>query len=274
MKICLTYLTPKHEAEAREQLGLEPDRYLAIRLDVTDRKAFEQAAEQVEAAFGGVHLLVNNAGVGILRKFEDTSYEDWDFVMGVNAGGVFNGLRTFLPRLQARQEPAHVLTTASMSGLLVGGRGPYIASKFAVVGMMEALRAELRGSHIGCSVLCPGAVASRIGQSARNRPSESPSVERTASSPPPEGEHLMDPLECGRLALKSVRQNAFFILTHPEFEPGLQERCDTVMASFSPDLPPAPAARVQFEKGVLKSRIYSEELRALEGTTGPPGPDS
>ena len=116
---------------------------IALPLDVTDRDAMAEAADRTEAAFGKIHVLCNNAGVAISASFADTAYADWDWVLGVNLQGVINGVATILPRIAAHGEGGHVVNTASVAGLLAFGRaGIYNTSKFAVLGMSEAMRAD------------------------------------------------------------------------------------------------------------------------------------
>src|SRR5580704_5504168 len=174
MKVVTTYRTRSHLDEAMKLLQGAADRVHAINLDVTDRAAMEQAAAETVRVFGKVHVLVNNAGVAVIGGLSRASYEDWDWAMSVNAGGVFNGVRTFLPRIQAQGEGGQIVSVSSLAGLL--GHAPagvYTASQFAVVGMMEALRAELADANIGVTVFCPGIVNTNIGSSARNRPAGS-----------------------------------------------------------------------------------------------------
>ena len=123
------------------------------------------------AAFGGVHVLCNNAGVYRGGPLDAMTYADWDWILGVNVGGVVNGLQAVLPRIKATGEGGHIVNTASMAGLTAGaGMGVYNASKFAVVGLSEALRADLAETDIGVSVLCPAMVDTEIIRSERIRP--------------------------------------------------------------------------------------------------------
>ncbi len=175
MKVVITYRTKSHLDEAMGYLKGAGDRVHAVNLDVTDRAGFEKAAVETIDKFKKVHVVVNNAGVGVVGGLSTATYDDWDWGMGVNTNGVFNGIRTFLPRIQSHNEGGAVVATSSLAGLL--GHAPagvYTASKFAVVGMMEALRFEMAATHpnIGVSVFCPGIVNTNIGKSARNRPSE------------------------------------------------------------------------------------------------------
>ena len=144
---------------------------MAVQLDVTDRAQYAAVADAVEAKLGAVHVVCNNAGVYRGGSMDQVTYEDWDWVMGVNVGGVVNGLQTFVKRMQAHGQGGHIVNTASMAGITTAsGLGVYNTSKFAVVGMSEALRGDLEPHGIGVSVLCPGMVRTRILESERTRP--------------------------------------------------------------------------------------------------------
>lgn len=224
---------------------------LTLELDVTDRSAFAAAAEQAWDAFGAVHVLCNNAGVYRGGQLDQVTFEDWDWVLGVNIGGVVNGLQCLLPRMREQGEGGHVVNTASMAGLAAGaGLGIYNASKYAVVGLSEALRADLEPHGIGVSVLCPGMVRTGILDSERNRPPE-----RTGSDPAAEQaarEHNafmqammvtgIDAAEVGRIVIEGVRDNRFWLLTHPEMKPMVEARTAELLASFGDPDPERQAA--------------------------------
>lgn len=130
-----------------------------------------RAADETERVFGKVHVICNNAGINFFAPMEECTYQDWDWIMGVNLGGVINGVQTFVPRIRKHGEGGHVLNTASMASFLSGpGAGIYTASKFAVRGLSEALRWSLAPHGIGVSVLCPGLVKSFIYESDKVRP--------------------------------------------------------------------------------------------------------
>ncbi len=133
--------------------------------------------------FGKVHAVVANAGVAVIGGISKASYDDWDWGTGVNLNGVFNTIHTFLPRIQSHGEGGAVIATSSLAGLLGhGGAGVYTATKFGVVGLMEALRFELTDSNIAVSVFCPGIVTTNIGASARNRPAGNTGSRAAASA--------------------------------------------------------------------------------------------
>ena len=144
---------------------------LFLRLDVTDRERFAEVADQVVAHFGEVHVLVNNAGVSVFGPTDEASYADYDWIMGVNFGGVVNGLVSFLPRIKASTGRRHVVNIASMAAFLPGPQaGIYTASKFAVRGLTESLRYNLAPHKIGCSLCCPALTRTNAWTSALKRP--------------------------------------------------------------------------------------------------------
>ena len=143
-----------------------------LKVDVTDRDAMEQAAQQTEDAFGKVHVVCNNAGVAVAGRVDKMDYKDWDWVMGVNVDGVINGVKTFVDRIRAHGEGGHFVNTASMAGQIpIPGGSIYTTSKYAVVGLSEVMRTDLARFDIGTSVLCPGGVITNVSKSGRNRPS-------------------------------------------------------------------------------------------------------
>jgi len=204
-----------------------------IQLDVTDRAAFAAARDSVVEQQGAVHLLFNNAGVNVPGPLHQVTYQDWDWVLGVNLGGVINGITTFLPELMRHGTESHVINTASVGGL-VGMRnlGIYNASKFAVVGLSEALRADLQAHGVKVSVLCPGVVATALNDSARNRPAHlggAAGGSASADAAPPAG---MTPVALARLVLEAVQADDFFISSHPEFRDLVGQRNAAVQRSF------------------------------------------
>jgi NAD(P)-dependent dehydrogenase (short-subunit alcohol dehydrogenase family) len=214
---------------------------LAIRLDVTDRAAFARARDHVIASLGAVHLLFNNAGVNVAAPIDEVSFADWDWVLGVNLGGVVNGVMTFLPELKRHPGAAHIVNTASVGGL-VGMRnlGIYNTSKFGVVGLSEALRADLAPHRIQVSVLCPGVVATALGTSERNRPGHVPAAAAGSGGPAPAAAPAagMDARTLGAIVLAAVEHDRFFISSHAEFRDLVGQRNAAVAASFVGDADP------------------------------------
>lgn len=267
MKVVISYMTQAHAEEAREEYFSDyKDSFMAVPLDVTDRVRMVEVADEIEARFGNLHLFINNAGVALGSRVGESSYNDWDFLMGVNLGGVINGVYTFVPRIRAHGEPAQVVVTSSVNGHMAGGHpdrrgGVYVTTKYAVTGLMEALREELFGTNIGVSIFCPGGVQSRIRESNRNRPEhlwdnppEDKSEEEKARLKQLESQG-MDPLECGRLALRGIKRNDLFIFTHPEYAPIVEERLEAVRLSFPTPYPPTERRR---------PLIYGPEVARLQ----------
>lgn len=232
-------------------VGLErsgrPDRVHAIRLDVTDRAALAAAAAETERIFGKVHVLVNNAGVGIQGPFGEATYEDWDFGLAVNLGGVVNGIQTFLPRIRAHGEGGHVVNTASLAALVALGMPAsmtmYVTAKAAVVALSESIRTELGQEGIGVSVLCPGPIKTNIHEVAKNHPARYPGGEgfrkaeqmvgqRTASGPRFDAPGWMEPAEVGAMVLKAVRNDEPYIITHGEWRPMFLARQEAMLAAM------------------------------------------
>jgi len=270
MKVAITYRTKAHLDDAMKYLGSAGSRVHAINLDVTDRAAMQSAAAETVRVFDKVHVLVNNAGVGIFGGLSTASYDDWDWGMGVNVTGVFNGIHSFVPRIKAHGEGGQIIATSSLAGVIAhGSAGVYTASKFAVVGMMEALRHELADGNIGVSVFCPGIVNTNIGSSNRNRPStmadsgfkpDPQMMARMAEAMkqmrgPPPG---MDALEAGQRVLRGMRSNDLYILTTPEFEPEIRARGEALVASLPTDVNPTQA-RIAMGRMIVGKTAYALE---------------
>ncbi|WP_114954117.1 SDR family NAD(P)-dependent oxidoreductase [Sphingosinicella terrae] len=238
-----------------------------IRLDVASRETFAAAADEAEARMGPVSLLFNNAGINLFRPIDESSYEDWDWVLGVNLFGVINGVQTFVPRMKARGEGGHVVNTASMASFLASGvPGIYNCSKYAVRGLSESLRHSLHPHGIGVSVLCPGLVRSEIYRSDEIRPAAH--AEGGNSTDPGFVEMLgqvhqigMDPVEVAEKTIAAVKANRFYIFPHPEFKEELEEVFDQILAKF-PDETPDPQ-RIAFEQG--RRDRYAQERALLKG---------
>ncbi len=226
-----------HLREARQALDNHP-RLMALGLDVTDRVDYQQFAQQVESRFGGIHLLVNNAGVAISGPVEAATAEDWDWVLGVNLNGVINGLVTVLPRILCHGEGGHIVNTASTSGLLPHpGAAIYVTSKAAIIGLSESLRCELEPRGVVVSVFCPGPVASRIGQSHKTRAGRQDKSGAEAPASGTKGSEammslLMDPVQVGEIVREGIERDYLYILTHNEHRSGLEERLQAIVAAM------------------------------------------
>ena len=153
MDLILTYRNDAHRVAAERwfaERGRAMPRF--VTLDVTDRARWAALA----ASVGPVHVLVNNAGVSVFGPTDEASYGDHDWIMGVNYGGVVNGLVSFIPRMKAHGQGGHIVNVASMAAFCAGPQaGIYTASKFAVRGLTESLRYNLAAYGIGVSLMCP-----------------------------------------------------------------------------------------------------------------------
>jgi NAD(P)-dependent dehydrogenase (short-subunit alcohol dehydrogenase family) len=174
MSVAIADIEEAALARALEDLQADENRVRGFVCDTADRASLQTAADGAVAAFGRVHLVCNNAGVGGRPgRIEELPDRQWDWVLSVNLMGVVHGIAVFLPHMRAHGEGGHFLNTASMAGLLGQPHdGPYSASKAAVIGVSESLYYELRGANIGVSVLCPGFARTGIALSERNAPAE------------------------------------------------------------------------------------------------------
>lgn len=216
---------------------------LARHCDAANASDVDALAEAAYSRYGAVNILCNNAGVGgVAAPIWMQTRDTWNWVLGVNMMGVLHGIRSFLPRMLAGGQPGYVVNTASVAGLVTGPLiSPYYASKHAVVAISESLYFDLQivKSDIGVSVLCPGFVKTRIGESARNRPvgdfGPSPSdlkgkmQELIEQGAPPE--------DIARKVLDAIETRQFWILTHPEMDPRIIDRHERMLARRNPQHP-------------------------------------
>jgi NAD(P)-dependent dehydrogenase (short-subunit alcohol dehydrogenase family) len=226
MKLVLADVDEAALARAVDELRAAHVEAIGVRTDVSRGDEVEALAQAALDAFGRVHLLFNNAGVGALGHLWECSANDWAWVFGVNVLGVAHGVRVFTPIMLRQNEPAHIVNTASVAGLVSApAMGIYNASKHAVVALTETLYHDLRntGAPVGCSLLCPAYVPTGIADSARARPAElrddaPPSASRLAAD-----RQLQRAVQSGRksaadiakLAFDAVRDGRFYVLTHP-----------------------------------------------------------
>ena len=232
----------------------------AIRLDVTDRAAMAAAADETQRAFGKVHVLVNNAGVGIQGPFKGITYADWDFGLAVNLGGVVNGLQTFLPRIRAHGEGGHIVSTASLAALvpMPAMFVTYVAAKAAVVAISETIRGDLAAENIGVSVLCPGPIRTNIHELAKNRPPQFGVGEafRQAEQASAGGvgfPSMMEPAQVGALVLKAIQNDELYIITHGEWRPAAAQRHAALLAAMPEKIDPVLAAWIQMPRSARTS---------------------
>lgn len=210
--------------------------------DVADAASVQRAAAATFDAFGPVHILCNNAGVGGGSGVDAISLATWRWVIDVNLMGVVHGLAAFLPHMLAHGEGGHIANTASLAGLQANiGFSPYVASKYGVVGISEGLAFELRDRGVGVSVLCPGFVRTQIAASARNRPERYGAGQKHAvgSKAAELAAHLaeraaagLDPDAVAARVLDAIRAGELYVFTHPEMRGEVDERLAAIRAAL------------------------------------------
>jgi NAD(P)-dependent dehydrogenase (short-subunit alcohol dehydrogenase family) len=210
--------------------------------DVADATSVQRAASATFDAFGAVHVLCNNAGVGGGSGVDAISLETWRWVIDVNLMGVVHGIAAFLPHMLAHGEGGHIVNTASLAGLQANlGFSPYVASKYGVVGISEGLAVDLRDRGVGVSVLCPGFVRTQIASSARNRPERYGAAQKHAagSKAAELAAHLaeraadgLDPDTVAARVLDAMRAGDLYVFTHPEMRGEVDERLAAIKSAL------------------------------------------
>jgi NADP-dependent 3-hydroxy acid dehydrogenase YdfG len=240
MRVVLADIEPGPLAAEASRLSEQGHEVSSFEVDVAQADKVQELADFTLATYGAVHLLCNNAGVGLGGTLWEHSAEDWDWLIGVNVLGVANGLRAFVPRMLEQGGACHIVNTASAAGLDARPwLGVYSATKYAVVAISEALRSEfqMRGSQIGVSVLCPAVVNTRIADSERNR-----SLRSTVASAEltPEASAFdqafrtalaggLPPEQIADSVVAAIRSDRFYIITHAETEARVRSRFGQIL---------------------------------------------
>jgi len=208
-------------------------------VDVTSRESMQRTADEIKAHFGKVHILCNNAGVAVAGAVQDLTYEDWDWCLGVNLNGVINGMQSFLPLMTQHKEGGHIINTSSILGhLAFASQAVYCASKYAVLGISEAARADLAPINISVSTLCPGMIATNIVRSDRNRPSD---LGKGGLYKDPEQTDVLDAQfksdglsadTVGTQVVHAIKQNKAYIFTHAGLVEGIEARFQRILTDF------------------------------------------
>ena len=252
--------------------SLDNHMVMGVRLDVSDRAEMARAADEVEAAYGPVTLLFNNAGVNLFQTIEESSWSDWDWLMGVNLHGPINGCMTFVPRMIAHGEGGYVVNTASMAGWLAAGSpGIYNTTKFAVRGLSESLRYSLAPKGIGVSCVCPGLVKSYIYASddirpdallADAKPKNTEMIERLA------GMHQvgMEPDVIAARILQGMRENQAYIFPMPDHKDELAEYFAEVLGDYR-DYPQDPGYDERIKIEAMRRAGYKAARAAAREAT-------
>jgi NAD(P)-dependent dehydrogenase (short-subunit alcohol dehydrogenase family) len=247
MKVVLADIEEGALKEAEGEVGRRGAETTSVVVDVSDGASVRELRDRALDAFGAVHLVHNNAGVGGGGPIWEVPEQDWRWILGVNLWGVVHGVATFVP-LFIEQGEGHVVNTASIAGLTTAPfLGPYNATKQAVVAISETLFKDLQAtgvSGVGVSVLCPGFVRTRIGESARNRPAWAPEgatedPEATESMRAAINEMIasgIPPEDVADKVVAAVRTNTFYIRTHPELDAAIATRFAEILETRPPTI--------------------------------------
>ena len=255
MQVVAADIRPDHVQAARAAIG-DSGPCIFIELDVTDRAAMALAAHQAELAFGNIHVLCNNAGVGMLGDIRLVTYDDWDWCLGVNLGGAINGVQSFLPRMLDHGEQAHIVNTSSIGAICPGPSAvPYLTAKAALMALSDTLRADLAGLDIGVTTLIPGPTATNIHQVAALRPERfrksglKPVEDVLAQGPL--FTQAMAPEEVGRLVLEAILEDHPYVITHGAFRPAVEQHFKAILEA----LPHADEAAIAAMASMMTGRI-------------------
>jgi len=248
MRVVLADIDEANLAQAAAELGAASGTVLSVRTDVSKRGDVELLARRAIDAFGQVHLLFNNAGVAAGGAPWEATWNDWEWVMGVNLWGVIHGVKVFTPLLLAQNTECHIVNTSSTAGLITGaGSATYAVTKHAVVALSENLYLSLqqRNSLVKVSVLCPGLVRTDIINAERHRPAELCNEPVAMSAEMQAGlaafkaliERATPPAKVADAVFDAIEKEQFYILSHPEWMEAVQLRVDKLLRMQNPEDP-------------------------------------
>lgn len=256
MKVVLADIEEATLAHTESELKARGGTVLGVRTDVSKRGDVELLARRALDAFGQVHLLFNNAGVAAGGTAWEATWNDWEWVIGVNLWGVIHGVKVFTPLMMAQNTECHIINTASIAGLMVGaGSAPYAATKHAVVALSENIYLALRqrNSLVNVSVLCPGLVRTDIANAERHRPVGLRDDEPVPMTPEMQArlaafkaaiQASMPPREVADAVFDALRKEQFYILSHPEWTEAIQLRTDPLLRMENPKSPEETVAKL------------------------------
>jgi len=258
--------------KAVAELAAEGIRAHGIVLDIMDRAAYARAADEVEKVFGRAPtILSNTAGVNSFGPIEKTTYDDFDWIIGVNLNGVINGMVTFVPRMIASGKPGHIVTVSSLGGFMGSAlAGPYSAAKAASINLMEGYRQGLEPYGIGVSVCTPANIKSNIAEASKLRPTQygkSGYVENADSIASLQSihQHGMEPEQLANAIKQGIEENALYIIPYPETRDGLQARFDAIMAAVPPVESDPEGVRTRTEAlknwAAERTRVFVEDKK-------------
>jgi NAD(P)-dependent dehydrogenase (short-subunit alcohol dehydrogenase family) len=231
MRVVLADIERAPLAAAVAKLEGDGHHVLGVPTDVSRQDDLQQLADRTLEAYGQVNVVHNNAGVVRAGRIAELTRADWEWVLGVDLWSVIHGVKIFLPLIREAGE-GHIVNTASSAGLQASPEiGPYNVAKFGVVALTETLELELRAedSAIGASVLCPGAVATQITDSERNRPeavAETATNRRFQEMATKVVGKGHSPASVADLVVAAIREQQFWILPHPDWIDVLRRRVE------------------------------------------------
>jgi NAD(P)-dependent dehydrogenase (short-subunit alcohol dehydrogenase family) len=268
MKLVLADIeAPALEATARELRDAGADVH-GVPTDVSKPEQIDALAKETLRKYGAVHVVCNNAGVGLRASSSwETTHDDWNWIIGVNLMSVVYGQRTFLPILIEQGTEGHIINTASIAGLVPGSGAAYAVTKAGVVALSETTYFELQriAPKLAISVLCPAFVDTNILESQRNRPANLSESRPPARTPEldvymewfqSQMKHGLRPRDVGDQVLAAVRARQFYILTHPDFTPMIEQRMKRILASENPQQSPPPGYELLIQ--MLQARLADQ----------------
>ena len=250
MQVVMADLEQTALEDAVEKLEKQQHRVVGIPADVLIQESVNELYSKSRETFGNIHVLCNNAGIAASsgnKPIWEVERTDWQWTLGVNFYGVLYGIQAFLPHMIEHGEDGHVVTTASLAGL-IRGAGPYGVSKHAVRALAETLNSDLvaRGAKIRSSVLCPGFVNTNIGKSERNRPSNLTQLQAPLEDI--ENSPIMallrngkEPSEIADIVIEAIRDDLFYILPHPAWDDTLKTYFEEILSREALNSPSLPA---------------------------------
>ena len=250
MQVVMADLEKTALEEAVEKLEKQQHRVVGIPADVLIQESVDELFSKSRETFGNIHILCNNAGIAASsgnKAIWEVERADWQWTLGVNFYGVLYGIQAFLPHMIEHGEEGHVVTTASLAGL-IRGAGTYGISKHAVRALAETLNSDLvaRGAKIRSSVLCPGFVNTNIGKSERNRPTNLTQLQAPLDDV--ENSPIMallrngkEPSEIADIVIEAIRDDLFYILPHPAWDDTLKTYFEEILSRAALNSPSLPA---------------------------------
>ncbi len=237
MKLVLADIEQLALDEAADRLSSAGADVIGVRTDVGELTQVQQLADTTFKHFGAAHVIFNNAGVAVFGPVQEMTHADWEWILKVDLWGVIHGVETFLPRMIAQGQGGHIVNTASFAGLVANqGLSVYCVAKYGVVALSECLARDVREHNIGSSVLCPMVVATRINDSARNRPSEYGGPERDLDVSDEQADKMrgrvLPVAEVAAKVVKAIRNNELYIVTHEESRAYIRRRFERIDRAF------------------------------------------